>query len=125
MPARAQLPLIAVVDDEPSVRKALERLIRAAGYAVEIFSCGMDFLRSLESRTPDCLVLDLHMPAIDGFEVMARVRRTAPLLPVIVITADDSPQNRARAQNDGARTYLCKPVDDAALLASLQAAVLK
>jgi CheY-like chemotaxis protein len=121
MPAR--LPLIAVVDDEQSVRKAMERLIRTGGFEVALFSSGAEFLSSLQQRKPDCVVLDLHMPGIDGFEVMAALARAATGLPFIVMTADDSPQNRARALNHGARAYLPKPVDGAALLEALNAAV--
>ena len=60
-------PLIAVVDDEACVSKALKRLLRSAGLNVETFASGAAFLNWLQSETPDCVVLDLHMPQVDGF----------------------------------------------------------
>ena len=60
-------PLIAVVDDEESIRKALTRLLQSAGLDVETFTSGVTFLASIANRRPDCVVLDLHMPAMNGF----------------------------------------------------------
>jgi FixJ family two-component response regulator len=115
--------MIAVVDDEQSVRKALERLMRSAGFAVKVFASGAEFLRSLQEREPDCVVLDLHMPDADGFEVLDALERGGIHLRVVVITADDSAQNRARAFSHGAHNYLRKPVDEAMLLDAVQAAI--
>ena len=61
--------LIAIVDDEESVRKALSRLLRAAGFSVETYSSGAEFLRAVEIRLPQCVVLDLRMPHVSGFDV--------------------------------------------------------
>jgi FixJ family two-component response regulator len=115
--------LIAVVDDEQSVRKALERLMRSAGFSVKVFASGAEFLRSLQERQPDCVVLDLHMPDADGFEVLDALERGGIHLRVVVITADDSPQNRARALSHGAHNYLRKPVDEAMLLDAVHTAI--
>ena len=119
----SRTPLIGVVDDERSVRKAMERLIRAAGFAVKVFSSGAEFLRSLQEHELNCVVLDLHMPEVDGFEVLEALERSGILLPVVVVTADDTPRNRARALSLGACAFLCKPVDDAMLLEAVQAAI--
>ena len=116
-------PLIAVVDDEEPVRTALRRLIRAAGNDVETFASGDDFLASIEDHVPDCLLLDLHMPGLDGFEVQARIRQDVPRIPVVVITGHDQPETRGRALAAGAVAYLLKPVDEETLFAAIAAAL--
>jgi len=68
-------PLLAVVDDDADVRVALTRLVSSAGFAVETFGSGADFLRSLDEHEPDCLVLDLHMPEMSGFDVQSALAR--------------------------------------------------
>ncbi len=115
--------LVAVVDDEESVRRALGRLIRSAGFGVEMFSSGIDFMQSLQRNRPDCVVMDLRMPVINGFELQAALQRTGVALPIVVITGDDSPDSRERALRSGARAYLRKPVDDALLIEAIQNAV--
>ena len=116
-------PVIAVVDDEESVRKALGRLIRAAGFRVETFSSGSDFLRSMQQRRPHCLVLDLRMPQVNGFQVQQALAQSGAHLPVVIITGDDSPESRVRALELGAKAYLRKPIDDAMLLDAIQSAL--
>jgi len=115
--------LIAVVDDEESVRKALGRLVCSAGFDVEIFASGSEFLRSLQQRRPHCVVLDLHMPNVSGFDVQQEMKVIEAGIPIVVITGDYSAQGRARSLNLGAAAYLRKPVDDAMLLAAISAAV--
>ena len=78
-------PLISVVDDDPYVRKAFGRLIRSAGFAVETFPAGAEFLKSLTDHQPDCVLLDLHMPIQDGLEVHAQLTREHFAIPVVVI----------------------------------------
>ena len=116
---------IAVVDDEQSVRKALQRLLRSAGMDVQSYASGADFLEALASNPPDCVVLDLHMPGVNGFEVQERLAETGAPLPVVVITGHDSPEARTRVMASGARGYLTKPVDDRLLLDAISAAVSK
>jgi FixJ family two-component response regulator len=117
------VPLIAIVDDEEAVRKALMRLMRSAGLEAAMYSSGAEFLESLGTRRPDCVVLDLHMPGMSGFEVQARLAEDSEKLPVIIITAHDSPEARERALAAHARAYLRKPLDDQALLDAIAAAV--
>lgn len=112
-----------MVDDEESVLKALERLIRAAGLGVETFLSGIDFLDAMRTRQADCVVLDLHMPTMNGFEVQARLAQMGMRLPVVVITGHDTPESRARALAGGAASYLLKPVDDNLLLDAIAAAI--
>ena len=120
---RNSKPLIAVVDDEASVRAALQRLIRAAGLDVKTFSSGAEVLDFVQTRQPDCIVLDLHMPDMNGFEVQARFARAGNRVPVIVITGHDTPETGARALAGGAVAYLLKPVDDRILLDAISAAM--
>ena len=93
--------LIAVVDDEEPVRTALMRLMRSAGLTVETFGSGAEFLNSLETRPPDCVVLDLHMPHMDGFNVQTQLARKCATLPVIIVTGHDLPEARERAMAGG------------------------
>jgi FixJ family two-component response regulator len=115
--------VIAVVDDEESVRKALSRLMGTAGYDVEAFASGAAFLASAAQHPPDCLVLDLHMPGMNGFEVQARLSHSAPALPVVVVTGHDIPEARERVLSAGAAAYLRKPLDAGTLLDTIAAAI--
>jgi FixJ family two-component response regulator len=116
-------PLIAVVDDDPFVRKALERLLRSAGFSVEAFASGAEFLRSADDHKPDCVVLDLHMPDVSGFDVQCRLKQANAGVPVVVITGHDTPESRVRALDGGARAYLSKPVDDETLMKAINGAM--
>ena len=115
--------LIAVVDDDAFVCKALQRLLRSAGLSVETYSSGSEFLKSLASHAPDCLVLDLHMPEVNGFDVQVQLQRAGQSIPVVVITGHDTPESRERALRNGAKAYICKPVDDKFLLSTIATAI--
>jgi FixJ family two-component response regulator len=115
-------PHVAVVDDEEPIRKALMRLMRSAGLSVETFGSGAEFLKSIETRLPDCVVLDLHMPHMDGFTVQADLARKCAALPVIIVTGHDLPNARERAMAGGASAFLRKPVLDRTLLGAISAA---
>ena len=118
-------PLIAVVDDEESVRRALERLIRSARFDAESHAGGDEFLRTLADHRPDCIVLDVHMPNLDGFQVQSRLAEAHVSIPVIVITGHDTAETHTRALKGGAVAYLRKPVDAEALLSAIASAVRK
>jgi len=115
--------LLAVVDDDADVRMALMRLVSSAGFAVETFATGAEFMRSVDDHEPDCVVLDLHMPGMSGFDVQGALAVAHAAVPVVVVTVHDTPESRTRALRLGARAYLCKPVDDEALLAAIFAAI--
>jgi FixJ family two-component response regulator len=117
------VPLLAVVDDDADVRVALTRLVSSAGFAVETFASGAEFLHSIEDHEPDCVVLDLHMPEMSGFDVQGALAIGHAAVPVVVITGHDTPESRARAVQLGAKVYLCKPVNDEALLAAIGDAI--
>ena len=116
-------PLIAVVDDEASVRVALQRLIRSAGLNVKTFPSGIEVLEFMQGNRPDCIVLDLHMPNVNGFEVQRRMAECGLHVPVVVITGHDTPESSVRALTGGASAYLLKPVDDQMLLDAIAAAI--
>jgi FixJ family two-component response regulator len=115
--------LVAVVDDEESVRRALGRLIRSAGFGVETYGSGVEFMQSLQRLRPHCVVLDLRMPVVSGFDVQSALVRSGTGVPVIVITGDDSPESRERILRHGARAYLRKPVDDSMLIEAIHNAI--
>ena len=104
-------PLVAVVDDEEPVRRALERLFRSAGLETKTFPSGGAMLEDLARREPDCVVLDLHMPGMNGFELQGLLVQRPRPIPVVVITGQDTPETQARAMAGGASAYLRKPVD--------------
>jgi len=108
--------LVAVVDDEEPIRKALTRLLHSAGLEVECFPSGLEFFHSLKNHRPDCVLLDLHMPGMDGFEVLGQLEREGLHLPIIVTTGHDSAEARDRAMAARPAAYLRKPVDDQTLL---------
>lgn len=117
------LPLVAVIDDEDSVRKALTRLLRASQIEVVAFASGQCFLDSLETRLPDCVILDLHMVGLTGHDVQRRLVAAQLRIPVIVITAHDHPSLQEQCIADGAVAYLRKPLRGETLLRSIYAAV--
>ncbi|MCE9612874.1 MAG: response regulator [Lentisphaerae bacterium] len=119
----ASKPMLAVLDDEPDMRKALRRLLTGRGFGVEEYARGSDLLGALDSRVPDCLLLDLHMEAVNGFDVLEGIRSRRIILPVIVITAHDEPGTAERVRALGASAYLRKPVEREVLLAALDAAL--
>jgi FixJ family two-component response regulator len=110
------------VEDEESIRKALTRLLRSAGLDVETFSSALTFVESLNKHLPDCLLLDLHMPGMDGFEVLGRLENAGVRLPVIIITGHDSPEVRERVMAAKPAAYLRKPVDEQILLDAIELA---
>ena len=115
--------LVAVVDDEESVRTALGRLLRSAGFSVDIYSSGADFLQSQHRHRPRCLVLNLHMPHTSGFDIQQALSEAGSVVPVVIVTGDDSPDSRERALVRGARAYLRKPVDETLLLDAIDRAI--
>jgi FixJ family two-component response regulator len=116
-------PMIAVVDDEDSICRALLRLLRAANYRAESFNSPVAFLESLAERVPDCVVLDLQMPRMTGVELQQHLLTLADPPPVIIITAHDEPKTRERCLELGAIRYLRKPFEGELLIDSIEKAV--
>jgi FixJ family two-component response regulator len=107
---------VAVVDDDASVCKALTRLLSASSFDVTTFGSARDFLKSLRTRKPDCLVVDLHMPDLTGFDLQRHLNRAGIVIPTIIITAFNEPALHERCQSAGAIAFLLKPFDGSALL---------
>jgi len=103
-------PLIALVDDEESVRRALARMLSASQFDVDVFATGQEFLDSLRTRLPDCVVLDYQMPGLTGRDVQRQLSLGQIHLPIIVVTAYDQPALREQCLADGAVAYLSKPL---------------
>jgi FixJ family two-component response regulator len=120
------LALVAVVDDDESIRESLRGLIRSVGLAVTVFASAEEFLRSEERGKTDCLILDVRMPGMNGLELQHQLAASEHDIPIIFITAHASDEGaRARALSDGAVAYLTKPFDDGALLEAINAAMTK
>lgn len=115
--------LIAIVEDEEPIRKALRRLLRSAGMDVKSFPSGFEFLESLTTQWPDCVVLDLHMPVMNGFQVQARLAELRVSVPVVIITGHDSDETHALALAGFPVAYLRKPVNDQLLLDAIALAL--
>lgn len=114
---------VAIVDDEPMIARGLHRLCRASGLDAVSYTSGREFIAQLETNAfrPDCVLLDAQMPDMTGLEIQHYLTRMR--LPTIIITADDTPELRARYLAAGAARYLQKPVAAEELLAAIAHAV--
>lgn len=108
--------LVFVVDDDPSVRRGLDRLLRAAGHRVEAFGSAREFLERAEHEGPRCLVLDVRMPGQGGLELYEHLVATGRDIPVIFITGHADVPMAVRAMKAGAVDFLSKPFEDSELL---------
>jgi RNA polymerase sigma factor (sigma-70 family) len=109
-------PTVFLVDDDPSVLRALARLMRSAGYAVQTFASPKEFLEHRAESGPGCIVVDLCMPEMSGLELQDVVARSREPLPVIFLTGQGDIPTTVQAMKAGAMDFLTKPVDDRALL---------
>jgi FixJ family two-component response regulator len=107
---------VFVVDDDPSARKGIARLLRTAGHDVRDFASANDFLDALDSEASGCLVLDARMPGISNEELMVELKARNIHLQIIVITGDDDSETRRKAQKMKAAGFFRKPIDGPALL---------
>lgn len=107
---------IFIVDDDASVRRSLERLLRCAGYAVETFDTPRAFLAIARSLGAGCVVVDVRMPELSGLELQAGLAAAGCTLPLVFITGHGDVTESVKAMKGGAIDFLLKPVDDAQLL---------
>ncbi|GAA0021876.1 response regulator transcription factor [Bradyrhizobium sp. B024] len=114
---------IYIIDDDPAIRRSLERLLDAVGFQVASYATPKAFLDVAGSLLGGCVLLDLRMPEMDGFEVYARLRLINPDLPVIVVTAQGDVQTAVRAMKAGAVDFIEKPYSDDALIAAIESAL--
>lgn len=117
-------PVIAVVDDEASLRKALGRLLRLHDYNVVPYESGDDFLARREEEGIDCVLLDLHLTGTaDGFRVLHALRTLQTRPAVIAMTGHDQAGYERRVRELGASSYLLKPIDETRLMEAIQGAI--
>ena len=121
----ASLPLLSVVDDDESVRQSLGSLMRSVGFSVKVFASAEEFLNSDDPSNTDCLILDVRMQGMDGFELHRRLAATHNEIPVIFITAHGDEVVHQRALAAGAVDCLLKPFSEQALLKAVQEALKK
>ena len=119
-------PLVAIVDDDPSVCRAVKRLVISLGMSAQTFRSGLELLDYLEAVPPDttdCVILDVQMPGLSGLEVQKRLAYSYRALPVIVITAHETAETKESALAAGAIAFLRKPFDDGLLARLLETAL--
>ena len=108
--------LTYVIDDDASVRKAFGRLFRSANLDAETFSSAEEFLISPKQKENACIIIDIRMPGLSGFDLQQKLSAEGIKIPVIVISASDDVETRERARELGAIAFFRKPIDDQALL---------
>ena len=113
-------PVIYIVDDDESVLRAMKRLISSMDMDVQTFASGREFFDSDYRNQNACLIVDVKMPGMSGMELQQKLVAKGSKLPVVFITAFDTEKIRGEAKKAGAAGYFRKPVDDQALLDSIQ-----
>ena len=116
-------PVIAIVDDDPSVRRGLQRLIRSAGWKAETFASAQEFLARPRAALPSCLILDLQMPGLSGLDLQKRITEVELGVPIVFLTGHGDIPASVQAMKAGAVEFLTKPVDEQELLHAIQQAV--
>ena len=119
----ADRPLVAVVDDDESIRESLPDLLREFGFSARAFSSAEAYLESDAVRQSKCVVLDIAMPGMNGLDLQRELARRGLAIPIIFITGHKDEELRARALARGAAGFLHKPFSDMALLEALRKAV--
>lgn len=122
--ATAETPRrISIVDDDASIREALMRLMRSAHFHVEAFASAEEFLASERLHGTACLILDVHLPGMSGFQLQQRLKMERRDIPIIFITAHADEVSRQRALESGAIDFLSKPVRGKTLFKAIQSAI--
>jgi FixJ family two-component response regulator len=114
--------VIAIVDDDESVRRAFLRAFDASGIPARGVSSGDEFLKNWRDNRLDCLVLDIHMPGLSGIEVQRELQAAGANIPVVIVTAYDNALEREEAMRMGAAAYLIKPLDMSDLITACRQA---
>ena len=115
--------IVFVVDDDVSIREALEGLVRSAGFKVETFASAEDFLARRRADVPSCLVLDVGLPDLNGLDLQKRIVETNREIPIVFITGRGDVPTSVRAMKAGAIEFLIKPFSDEDLLAAIRQAI--
>jgi len=114
----SKTPPVAVVEDDAALRKALGRLLNAAGFEPALFESAEAYLDA--SPAPLCIIVDVSLPGLSGLELQERLRAAGTAPPIIVITAHHDPAIRERAQRNGCAGFFLKPVDGDTLIATIE-----
>jgi FixJ family two-component response regulator len=122
---KATAPVVFIVDDDPSVRKSLARLIRSAGYRVDAFASAEEFLSREPSIGPCCVVLDVRMPGVTGLDLQKTLASALHGIPIVFITGHGDVSMSVNAMKLGAVDFLTKPFEGQDLLSAVQRAVAK
>jgi FixJ family two-component response regulator len=123
MITRSTTKLVAIVDDDESMRSALQGLLKVAGMPAQAFASAEEFLKSGQQHQTACLIADIRMPGMSGLELQAHLNADRCRIPTIFITAHGDEKMRLQALREGAVEFLSKPFDDEALLESVRAAL--
>ena len=115
-----EAPVVAIVDDDASVRQSMLRLVRSFGYHAEAFGSGEEFLGSPLAAEAACVLLDVRMPSMDGLDVQRRLAEMAAAIPIVFLTGRATEDEERRARRGGAVAFLRKPVGRATLFEVLQ-----
>jgi FixJ family two-component response regulator len=123
MATEGKTKLVAIVDDDDSMRSALQGLLKAIGLPSQVFASAEEFLNSGQQHQTACLIADIRMPGMSGLELQARLNAEHCRIPTIFITAHGDTKMRMQALRAGAVEFLAKPFEDEALLESVRAAL--
>jgi FixJ family two-component response regulator len=121
--AMPRIPLISIVDDDDALRRSLDNLIRSAGFRAGVFSSAETFLKSNQLRETDCLLLDVRIPGMNGLELQHQLAAANSGVPIIIMTAHESGNERKQALAAGAVAFLNKPFDEEDLLNAIDKAL--
>jgi FixJ family two-component response regulator len=122
MASQENTKVVAIVDDDESVRNALQGLMKVAGYRARVFASAEDFLNSGEQEHIACLIADIRLPGMSGLDLQSQLNTDHHNIPIIFITAHGDEKMRMQALRAGAVEFLTKPFDDIALLEQVRAA---
>jgi FixJ family two-component response regulator len=119
----AERSLVAIVDDEKVVRRAIGRLVMSDGLQFQTFASAEEFLQSSTDASVSCLILDLRLPGMSGLELQQRLAADHNRTPIVFVSAHDDPESRATALGAGAVAFLAKPFKDDVLLQAVRSAM--
>jgi FixJ family two-component response regulator len=123
MEMQGKTKMVAIVDDDDSMRSALQGLLKAVGLPAQAFASGEEFLKSGQRQHTACLIADIRMPGMSGLELQAQLNADHCRIPIIFITAHGDEKMRMQALRAGAVEFMAKPFNDEALLESVRAAL--
>lgn len=122
-PQEKTAPLVGVVDDDESMREALESLLKSVGFRAAIFASAKEFLNAIEHDVPDCLILDVLMPEMNGLELQKKLIEENIRIPIVFISAHGEAGEKEQALAAGAIDFLYKPFSEDSLLRAIGAAI--